>query len=174
MKDYITIFALFAGPAIAVIITLWHQSRTAKREAKQKLFLDLMSHRKTMPPTREWVNALNLIYVVYADNQSIVQYWQALYEIINTQPWNSQRYTHAHLDLLSAMARELGYKGLTQTDIDKFYSPDALAIAASMQAETQIEFLRVLKSSENFGTARATKPPGTTLNSLPDDWDKRD
>jgi hypothetical protein len=47
MKDYITIFALFAGPAIAVIITLWHQSRTTKKEAKQKLFLDLMSNRKS-------------------------------------------------------------------------------------------------------------------------------
>jgi hypothetical protein len=82
MKDYITIFALFAGPAIAVIITLWHQSRTTKKEAKQKLFLDLMSNRKSMPPSQQWVNALNLIDVVYQDSPIIVRSWHDLFQII--------------------------------------------------------------------------------------------
>ena|ERR1700733_4099116 len=153
-KDYLTIIALIAGPAIAVIITLWHQSRTSKREAKQKLFLDLMSHRKSWPPRQEWVNALNLIDVVYQDSPTIIQYWHTLYQVIVTKPWNNERYTHAYLDLLSAMAKEVGYKGLTQTDIDKFYSPEALGDAASIQAETQKEFLRVLKASESFSAPR--------------------
>jgi hypothetical protein len=156
MKDYLTIIALIAGPAIAVIITLWHQSRTTKREAKQKLFLSLMSHRKAMPPRQEWVNALNLVDVVYQDSRAIIQYWHTLYQVLVTKPWNNERYTHAYLDLLSAMAKEVGYKELTQTDIDKFYAPEALGDVASIQAETQKEFLRVLKASDNFGAPRKT------------------
>jgi hypothetical protein len=151
MKDYLTIIALIAGPAIAVIITLWHQNRTAKREAKQKLFLDLMSRRKTFSPTQEWVNALNLIDVVYADNHTIIDHWHSLYQVVFAKPWNQERYAHTYLDLLSAMAKDLGYKGLTQTDIDKFYAPDVLTEAALIQAETQKDFLRVLKASESFG-----------------------
>jgi hypothetical protein len=100
------------------------------------------------------VNALNLIDVVYQDSPIIVRSWHDLFQIIVTKPWNEQRYAHAYLDLLSAMAKDVGYKGLTQTDIDKFYSPEALGNAVSMQAETQKEFLRVLKASENFGLPR--------------------
>ncbi len=159
LKDYVTIVALFLGPAVAVAITLWHQGRTARRDAKQKLFLTLMSYRKSDPPTAEWASALNLIDVVFADNPTVVQYWHTLYQVLNTKPWNYMNYNHAYLDLLSAIAKAVGYKSLQQTDIDKYYQPDAHGAFQARQGEIQQEFLRVLKASETIGMPRAPQSP---------------
>jgi hypothetical protein len=120
MKDVITIIALIVGPVAAVCITLWHQRRTEKRAAKERLFTNRMAHRRSWPPTPEWVNALNLIDVVYADNPTIVRKWHALYDILIQGPLNVARFNHQYLELLSSMATSLGYRSLQQTDIDKF------------------------------------------------------
>jgi hypothetical protein len=77
-KDVVTIIALILGPVIAVIITLWSQERSEKRNAKWQLFLTLMANRKG-GPSREWVNALNLIDVIYAGERRIVQLRHTLY-----------------------------------------------------------------------------------------------
>jgi hypothetical protein len=52
--------------------------------------------------------------------------------------------------MLSKMATVLGYKGLEQTDIDKFYFPQAQADLDKRQQDVATEFLRVLKASKNF------------------------
>ena len=52
------VIATFAGPIAAVGITLWHQTRKQRRDTKERLFLTLMAHRKSIIPTQEWVSAL--------------------------------------------------------------------------------------------------------------------
>jgi len=151
-KDIVTIAALALGPVIAVWLTLWHQVRSEKRAAKTRLFITLMAHRKSNPPASDWANSLNLIDVVYADRPKVVALWHSLYEVLVTTPWNQQRYTHAYLEMLSAMAKSIGYKTLTQTDLDKFYVPGAHEKAVSNQVEVQAEFLRVLKATKHMGT----------------------
>ena len=59
--EVVTVIALVAGPAIAVLITLWYQRRTEKRAAKERLFVTLMAHRKSVPPAPDWTSALNLM-----------------------------------------------------------------------------------------------------------------
>src|SRR5690606_8061294 len=98
--------------------TLWYQRRIIKWDAKQRRFITLMAHRKSNPPTFEWVNALNLVDVVYAAHPKVVTLWHDLYTILSTQPPNLQAQSHKYLELLSAMAVVLGYRSLTVTDID--------------------------------------------------------
>jgi|SRR5579883_300286 len=151
LKDYVTIFALAFGPIAAVAITLWYQRRAEKRGAKLRLFVSLMGHRKSVPIHPEWVSSLNLIDVVFGDCPRVVERWRDLFQIIETKPFAPERFERSKLDLLSEMAKVLGYKKLPQTDIDKFYVPEAHAQYAVKQGEVQEEFLRVLKATDHMG-----------------------
>jgi len=148
--EIVTAIALVAGPALGVAITLWHQRQTEKRAAKERFFLTLMAYRKFLSPAPDWTSALNLIDVVYADSPTIVRHWHSLYDILIQTPINMQRYTHQYLELLSEMARSLGYRSLQQTDIDKFYMPSAYGNQAVTNAEIQKELLRVLKATASI------------------------
>jgi hypothetical protein len=157
IKDIVTIIALILGPVIAVAITLWSQKRSEKRNAKQQLFTRLMAHRRA-GPIREWVNALNIIDVVYAGDTRVVQLWHQLYDILSARPFNEQTFGHKYIDLLSAMVSSLGYRSLTQTDIDKFYAPQSLGDQAVRELETQTEWLRVLKATPSLQQVGGAAP----------------
>ena len=153
MKDWLTLAALLLGPVCAVGITLWHQNRVEKRSAKRKLFVALMAHRKSIPIATEWAQSLNIIDVVFADNPKVVGLYHTLYNVLTTPPLDMVKLQHSRLELLSAMAASLGYKALQQTDIDKFYVPQAHTDQAGRQGDLQTEFLRVLKASKSFSKA---------------------
>jgi len=147
-----SVIGLIAGPVLAVLITLWHQERTQKRQAKLQLFLTLMAHRKSVAPPLDRTNALNLIDVVYAGDSKVVALWHRLYELLCQKPEgvDVEAKNHTNLDLLSEMAKVLGYKNLQQTDIDKFYVPQDVGDNAQMQVNLAKELLRVLKSTQSF------------------------
>lgn len=144
------IIAVILGPIIAIVITLLYQSHKEKREAKFRLFLNLMAHRKSNPPTFERVNSLNLIDVVFADHPKVLQLWHEYYDLLHTQPANFVQWEHKHTDMLSEMAQALGYKKLKQTDIEKFYTPVAHGTQAELNEKMQREFLRVLENTASF------------------------
>jgi hypothetical protein len=50
------------------------------------------------------------------------------------------------------MATVLGYRRLRQTDIDRFYAPQAHGTQAALTQELQTEFLRVLKATHSLQT----------------------
>ena len=145
-KDIVTIIALFLGPLAAVFLTLWSQRRNKEWASKNQLFMNLMAYRKSAPPNIFWVNALNMIDVVYAKHPTVVSKWHELYEVLNQKPMNMERYNHTYLEMLSEMATILGYKTLKQTDIDKFYSPQAHGDQAQLLQDILAQFLRVLRN----------------------------
>lgn len=141
-----TIVAIVVGPVAAVLITLWHQDRAQKTQAKRQVFNVLMTNRRTFPPTREWVNALNLIDVIFAGDKAVLDLWHRLYEIVCTVPLPEEQFRHTHLDLLQQMARSLGYSELKQTDIDKFYAPQIHGDMAARGAALQDEYLQFVRN----------------------------
>ena len=162
-NEIVTVVALILGPVTAVLITLWYQWRSQRREAKQKLFITIMAHRKTWPPTYDWVSSLNLIDVVFSDNPTVIEYWQILYGVLETTPLNEELYKRAYLNLLSAMAKSLGYRKIQQTDIDKFYSPTVHGSILNLQTGIQMELLRVLQATKTLhaeiGDHKDAPPP---------------
>ena len=154
------IIALFLSPIIPVLITLWWQKRKEKRDAKRNLFMTLMAHRRAFPPTIEWVNSLNLIDVVFADHTKVVDLWHGYYDELHQKPdpLRTQTREHTYLEMLSEMAKVLGYKRLQQTDIDKYYSPQAHQNQLELNLKTQQEFLRVLEKTSKFETAARSEP----------------
>jgi len=145
----LTLLAILFSPVIAVCITLWWQNRKEKRDAKIRLFTTLMAQRKTTPPTYDWVQALNLIDVVFAKDEEVVRLWHELYALFQN-PQRTQTQDHKYIELLSEMASVLGYRKLKQTDIDKFYYPQSYIDALLAQNEAQAQWLRVLKNTEHF------------------------
>ena len=118
--EAINLAAILVGPILAVVVTLWWQSRKQKRDAKEKLFLSLMAHRRAFPPAPEWVNSLNVIDVIFADVPQVVQLWHGYYAgLHHSSSDNRQQREHTYLLMLSAMARNLGYRNIEQTDIDR-------------------------------------------------------
>lgn len=151
--ETLTVIALLVGPLSAVGITLWHQRTTRKYDAKERLFLALMAHRRSNPPTFDWANSLNLIDVVFADNRPVVDKWHELYDIVIQSQVNWAQWNHTYIDLLSEMATALGYNQLRQTDIDRYYTPTAHGTQAALNQDTQTELLRILKAT---GSLQAT------------------
>jgi hypothetical protein len=154
----LNLIAILFGPVIAVCITLWWQNRKERRDAKRNLFIALMAHRKTTPPTYDWVAALNLIDVVFADDLGVIKLWHELYDLFQN-PQRTQAQDHKYIEMLSEMATVLNFRKLKQTDIDKFYSPQSHRDQLLAQSEAQAEWLRVLKNTSHFLAQRRPDPP---------------
>ncbi len=154
--ELINTIGLFTSPVIAVVVTLVWQSFKEKRERnkqrKDHLFLTLMAHRRSQPPRQEWVDALNLIDVVFADTPSVLRLWHEYYDLLGSANYReeSSKRVHKHLELLSAMAVDLGYRSLSQTDIDKYYSPIAHGNENDLNWRLRTELLRVLSGAQQL------------------------
>ena len=139
------IIAVVLGPVVAVAITLFYQRFKEKRDIKHRAFLLLMAHRKSIPPNYSMVEALNTLDVVFSTNRAIVDLWHKYYMLLAQRP--SQERDHTWLELLSAIARDLRYPTVKQTDLDKFYVPQGFVDQYELQTRIQTEFLRVLKNT---------------------------
>lgn len=145
------IVAIFFGPVVSVCITLWWQQRKEKRDARIRLFITLMAFRKSNPVSYEWAQSLNLIDVVFSDHPKVVERWRKYYENLQGgSPEVLNQRTHIYLELMSAMAKAVGFRDLEQTAIDRFYYPEAHGKQSELNAESQKEWLRVLKATARF------------------------
>jgi hypothetical protein len=151
-----TLVAIILGPVFAVIITLWYQSRREKRDLKQRVFFELIAHRKSYPIPQDFVKALNLIDVVFHKNRKVISLWHEYYGILHQQADEKSPILDLRdqklVELLSEMARVLGYKNLQQVDIDKFYTPIAHQAQFLSSEKLLKEFQRVLENTSRFVT----------------------
>ena len=158
--------------AVAIIpIIIWfggikYQNRKAKRDAQLNLFLTLMANRKSNPITKEWVDALNTIDVVFQDNHKVRHAWREYLDSLNEKSPHFHSNNAFLLDLLSEMAMALGYKNLKQTEIDRFYSPKYFGSQMSRQEILFQENLRVLMHSKNCSEGFSEEEYQTHYNEL--------
>ena len=130
-----------------------YQEHKAKKDAQLNVFLTLMANRKASPITKEWVNSLNVIDVVFQDDKKVREAWKAYHDSLNNKSPHFDSNNSYMLDLLSEMALSLGYKDLKQTEIDSFYSPQQFVDQNKMQNELLMENLRILRHSKNLAEA---------------------
>lgn len=136
-------------PLIVWFIGIKYQNREAKRRAQLNLFLTLMANRQTNPITREWVDSLNTIDVVFQDNKKVRAAWKDYLDSLNQKSSHFENSNSYKLDLLSEIAESLGYKQLKQTEIDRFYSPVYFGSQLSQQSVLTKEIIRVLMRSKS-------------------------
>ena len=147
--EIITLIAIIIGPVAAVLISLFYQDRKEKHDSKLRIFGALMSHRKTYPPPYEKVQALNLIEVVFHDCEPVLKQWHEYYDLLHSTVEDIERKeNHKHIELLSEMAKHLGYNNLEQINIDKFYTPTVHGAQNELNTQVQLELLRVLQNTQ--------------------------
>ncbi|MGX5833762.1 DUF6680 family protein [Aeromonas piscicola] len=144
----VTATAIFVGPLVGVIFTIWFQSRKDKLEAKRRLFLTLVAERKGLLISQQVAQALNMIDVVYSDNQSVRDLWHKYYALLSQPP--GQERDHTWIELLGAMSQELRYTKISQTDIDKFYIPQGHVDDLEFQKKIAQQWSRVLENTEHL------------------------
>ena len=144
------IVAVAIIPLIVWFIGVKYQDRKARKDAQLKIFLTLMADRKSNPITKEWVDALNTIDVVFQDNKKVRHAWREYLDSLNEKSPHFESSNSFRLDLLSEMAMALGYKNLKQTEIDRFYSPKYFGSQMSRQEVYFQENLRVLMHSKSL------------------------
>ena len=112
INDYLTLAALIIIPIVAVVIAQWLQNRSEKRKDKMQIFKTLMTSR-IYGWTPDSVNALNIIDIVYSDDNKVRAAWKDLndkYRVTNPDQQHLKKIENAQYKLLEAMSNSLGYK----------------------------------------------------------------
>ncbi len=107
-----------------------------------------MAERKLPFVSREMAKALNNIDVVFADCPVVKALWHKYYNLLSQQP--SEDRVHTWLELLAAMATNVGNRNLSQVDLDKFYVPQGHMDEADFQRRVGAQWLRVLENTERL------------------------
>ena len=120
---------------ISSLVTFWvvnvfYTRKQAKRRDKMYVFSMLMSTRDMLE--KEWVKALNVITVVFADNEKVIGAWRNYHtslKVDKKEDWTDTKRAEARklqIKLLEAMATDLDYKNITWDVIDDSYYPEWL------------------------------------------------
>ena len=138
-------------PIIVWLMGVMWNCTTAKENAKRELFFTLMANRKSVVISKEWVDALNQIDVVFQDNKKVRRAWCEYFDSLNEKSQYNDDKESFLLDLLSEMANSLGYKDLKQTEISRFYNPQAFPNQQQIASLINTELIRVLSHSNRRG-----------------------
>ena len=166
--EVISICAIILSPILAVLITLWHQDRTQKKNTQVNTYLTLIAFRDVSPHSGGYgafVNALNTIDVVFHGNMKIIKLWHEYYDLLTQETKNQQTNDLKKIELLSAIGKHLGYDQLQQVDISKFYSPELWA--KDFQEKKELDN-RVKEAFSLFGDKEKLLEFISTINSSKD------
>lgn len=108
----INVIAIIVIPIAAVFVGQKLQDRSQKRKDKLEIFRALMMNRG-IGWTVETVRALNIIDIVFSDDNTVRTRWKEYYNQLCIQTPNDmqrKQIQEAQDKLLEAMARSLGYK----------------------------------------------------------------
>ncbi|UTH76003.1 DUF6680 family protein [Chromobacterium sp. IIBBL 290-4] len=147
IQAWITGVAIILGPLFGVLFTFWFQDRKEKIEAKHQLFIALVAERKAVV-SLQVAQSLNKIDIVFSNSPKVRGLWHQYYDLLNQPPSPSR--IHKWIELLSAMASDLGYKNLSQVELDKFYTPQGHIDDVEFQQKVAKQWSRVLEGTEHF------------------------
>ena len=153
INDYLTLAALIIIPIVAVVIAQWLQNRSEKRKDKMQIFKTLMTSR-IYGWTPDSVNALNIIDIVYSDDNKVRAAWKDLndkYRVTNPDQQHLRKIENAQYKLLEAMANSLGYKEkITWETIQNPYMPVGMAQQIEAQKNMQQAYYSAINGVNNF------------------------
>lgn len=140
---------------LATIMTLIVQNKAQKKQAKQKIFENLMSYRYALH-LQESVNELNKIDVVFYDNENVITSWKEFKaEALRAgkDSDNPNLLLDKQLKILEEMAKVLGYKKINWMEIKEFYYPKGLADKIQTEAIINTKALENTISSNTNQTS---------------------
>lgn len=159
----INIVAVLVAPIVAVWIGQKLQDRHDRRNDKIELFKTLMMARNGW--TIESVRALNVLDVVFSDDESVRGAWKKYYDklcVENPTDTELTKIQDSQYELLETMAISLGYKDkITWKLIQKPYMPKGLIEAEENRRfyqEGQLALAQIAMNMKNMQLQSATVP----------------
>ena len=138
--DIVSIIAVIAAPIISIWIGHHLHVKTEKRKDKMDIFKTLMMSRNGW--TIECVRALNILEVVFSDDDAVRNAWRKYYDKLcvseNPTEVELKKIQDAQYDLLETMAISLGYQNkITWKTIQNPYVPRWMTKAEQNQRSFQ-------------------------------------
>lgn len=148
----INLVAVVIAPIAAVWIGQKLQDKHERRKDKLELFKTLMMSRNGW--TVESVRALNVLDVVFSDDEKVRAAWKKYYDklcVENPTDTELKKVQDAQYELLEAMAESLGYKEtITWKTIQKPYKPKGMIEAEENQRFYQEGLLALAQVALNM------------------------
>ena len=145
--NIINIITVIIAPVVAVWVGQKLQDRHERRKDKIELFKTLMISRNGW--TIESVRALNVLDVVFSDDEKVRNAWEKYYDklcVENPTDTELKKIQDTQYELLEAMAESLGYKKtITWKTIQKPYKPKGMVEAEEKQRFYQEEQLALVQ-----------------------------
>lgn len=139
ISEWLNLAALIVIPILAVLLGRWLQNRAERRKDKMQIFKALMMSR-IYGWTRESVECLNIIDIVFAKDKAVRAAWKDLndkYHVDKPDQQHLEKIRQSQYKLLEAISKSLGYKNvITWQEIQNPYVPVGLID----QIETQNKY----------------------------------
>lgn len=152
-KDILNLIAIIVIPIVAVLIGQHLQNRAEIRKDKMHIFKVLMTSR-IYGWTQESVHCLNIIDIVFSDDQKVRNAWKDLYEkycVQNPDETQLKKIQNAQYKLLDTMASSLGYKDIvTWETIQNPYIPEGMRRQQQEQAASQQAYNNILLNMQHM------------------------
>ena len=152
-KDILNLIAIIVIPIVAVLVGQHLQNRAEIRKDKMHIFKVLMTSR-IYGWTQESVHCLNIIDIVFSDDQKVRNAWKDLYDkycVQNPDETQLKKIQNAQYKLLDTMASSLGYKDIvTWETIQNPYIPEGMRRQQQEQAASQQAYNNILLNMQHM------------------------
>ena len=152
-KDILNLIAIIVIPIVAVLIGQHLQNRAEIRKDKMHIFKVLMTSR-IYGWTQESVHCLNIIDIVFSDDENVRNAWKDLYDkycVQNPDETQLKKIQNAQYKLLDTMANSLGYKDkVTWETIQNPYVPEGMRRQQQEQAASQQAYNNLLFNMQHM------------------------
>ena len=152
-KDILNLIAIIVIPIVAVLIGQHLQNRAEIRKDKMHIFKVLMTSR-IYGWTQESVHCLNIIDIVFSDDENVRNAWKDLYDkycVQNPDETQLKKIKNAQYKLLDTMANSLGYKDkVTWETIQNPYIPEGMRRQQQEQAASQQAYNNLLFNMQHM------------------------
>ena len=119
----INIIAILISPIIATAIAIYSSNKSERRREKIKILQTLMMTRLNRPCI-EYVNALNLIDIVFYDSEKVRKSYKELLEMYRSGSEDGNEHNIKNLKLIESIVNDLGYsKKIKWDEISLPYNP---------------------------------------------------
>lgn len=153
MMDVLNIVALILVPILAVIVGQKLQDRAQKRNDKMQIFKILMTSR-IFGRTNESVQAMNLIDIVFADDEAVRKQWKVCFDKMCVEKPTDTELSKIKTErekLLETMAKSLGYKDIiTWESIQNPYIPRGMMELMAQQQTYQENQSVIMEQMNNM------------------------
>ena len=152
-KDILNLIAIVVIPIAAVLIGQHLQNRAEIRKDKMHIFKVLMTSR-IYGWTQESVHCLNIIDIVFSDDENVRNAWKDLYDkycVQNPDAAQLKKIQNAQYKLLETISKSLGYKDkVTWETIQNPYIPEGMRRQQQEQAASQQAYNNLLFNMQHM------------------------